>query len=361
MKVLIVFNHPAPYKVRLFNELAKKIDLTVIFERSSAKNRPESFYSEKTYNFNHIFINKGRFGKENSLNFQVKKYIKENHKNFDLIIMNGYSMVCEQIAINYMIKHKIPYILFINGGIVREKECRLIKKLKRRYITNAIGYLSPNEQSSLYLTYYGANKNIVHYPYCTYFENEIKSGNMSEKNRKNLRVKYNLPGGKLFISASIFIKRKNNYELFDAFKDRKETLVLYGEGPLKQKYEEYLKTNNINNVIIRGFVPGVELMEIMSCCDCFITLSKEDIYGHTTIEALASGIPVISSNKVVSSISVIKNFENGYVVNNKDELTNALDKVDYAFMSKKCIAVAKQFTIEKETEVIEQGLIRFVK
>ena len=36
MKILIVFNHPAPYKVRGFNELAKYVDLDVIFPFSVA-------------------------------------------------------------------------------------------------------------------------------------------------------------------------------------------------------------------------------------------------------------------------------------------------------------------------------------
>ena len=44
MRVLIIFNHPAPYKVNAFNELAKYVDLTVIFERTKAKDRPDSFY-----------------------------------------------------------------------------------------------------------------------------------------------------------------------------------------------------------------------------------------------------------------------------------------------------------------------------
>ena len=34
MRVLIIFNHPAPYKVSVFNELAKYVDLTVLFERN---------------------------------------------------------------------------------------------------------------------------------------------------------------------------------------------------------------------------------------------------------------------------------------------------------------------------------------
>ena len=56
MKTLFVFNHPAPYKVHVFNELAKLTDIRVIFERKKAKDRPDSFYADNEYNFPVIFL-----------------------------------------------------------------------------------------------------------------------------------------------------------------------------------------------------------------------------------------------------------------------------------------------------------------
>ena len=361
MKTLIVFNHPAPYKVKLFNKLAEKIDLFVIFERTSASDRPEEYYTEKEYAFKHTFLTKGYIGRENSISFKVKNYIKDHHKEYDLIVMNGYSTISEQIAINYMIKNKIPYVLFVNGGVIKEHESKFKRKLKKRYISNAMAYLSPNEQASLYLTFYGANHSIAHYPYCTYYEKDITNPNLSDEKRENLRHKYDLPIGKLFISASNFIPRKNNIEMFEAFKDKPYTLVLYGDGPMKKEYEKYIKHNNLNNVILRNFVSAETLLEIMSCCDCFITLSNEDIYGHTTLEALSSGIPVISSKNVVSSLSVIKDFENGFLVSSLEDLKEAMDRVDYRLMSENCNKTAKCYSVEKEAEAITYALEGFLK
>ena len=79
MKVLIVFNHPAPYKVNLFNEIAKFVDLTVIFERKSASDRPADFYAGNIYNFNHIFLKKGAFSNENSNTNELVKYLKHHN------------------------------------------------------------------------------------------------------------------------------------------------------------------------------------------------------------------------------------------------------------------------------------------
>ena len=118
-KVLIVFNHPAPYKVKLFNELAKHIDLTVIFERDSASDRNKSFYTENDYKFKTAKIRGLNIGKENKFSRGVLNHLK--HDKYDLIIMNGYSKFPEMKALDYLIKHKIPYTLYINGGIAKTK------------------------------------------------------------------------------------------------------------------------------------------------------------------------------------------------------------------------------------------------
>ena len=132
MKVLIVFNHPAPYKVKLFNELAKSVDLDVIFERKKAKNRTTSFYKHNHYHFNVIDLKLHPFGKENVYGGALARYIKKHYQEYDHIIMNGYSQFAELTAIRTMNRHHIPFILMINGGIIH-KERNFKRKLKTKY------------------------------------------------------------------------------------------------------------------------------------------------------------------------------------------------------------------------------------
>ena len=83
MKVLIVFNHPAPYKVDLFNELAKNNKVDVIFERNKARNRPKEFYCKNNYLFNYIKVNgfKLNVGNENCYTPFIKRYLLNDVKN----------------------------------------------------------------------------------------------------------------------------------------------------------------------------------------------------------------------------------------------------------------------------------------
>ena len=104
-----------------------------------------------------------------------------------------------------------------------------------------------------------------------------------------------------------------------------------------------------------------ELMNLFTCCDFFITLSLEDIYGHTTNEAMAKGLPVISSNKVVSSLHLIENGINGYLVNLEDhEITKALDSISLT-MSQNAINTAKQNTIEAMAESHKEIFKRIIE
>ena len=364
MKVLIVFHHPAPYKVKLFNELAKTIDLDVIFEISKAKNRTASFYKYNKYHFNviplHLFrIPFRKFPKkdENIYGGAIARYIKKHHKEYDHIIMNGYSKFSEMRAIRMMNRHHIPFILMINGGIIR-KENKLKYRLKKKYISSASMFFSPNIQSSQYLEYYGADTSKIKlYKYSNILEREISYERLDEDVKTQIALKYHLPYGKIYINPGQFIPRKNNEQLLRIFKDRQETLLLVGRGPLQKKYEAYIKENNIHNIFIMDYLEEPQIKEVMKCATALITLSKEDIFGHTVLEALAVGLPVISSDKVVSSLEMIKNDVNGYIVSldKEDDINSAINNVlnlDYD----KIIGSLNHHTIEQTSIDIIKGL-----
>ena len=348
MKVLFVFNHPAPYKVRLFNELIKSIDLDVIFERKKAKDRPDSFYAENEYHFHPLFLKRGSFSKENSNTVELKKYLAKNYQKYDLIIMNGYSTFTEMRAIHYLNKHHVPFILYINGGIIK-KENRIKARIKKYFISSAFKYISPCLEADEYLKHYGADeKDIYHYPYSTFFEKDILPKALTKNEKTTLQKEFNLPASPLFVSAGQFIERKNNLMLISLFKNRKENLLLIGSGPLESKYRDYISENKMTNVYIMSFLPHEQLFKIFRGCDYFVTLSKEDIYGHTTNEAMANGLPVISSNSVISSCHLIENGVNGFLISLSDrqEILKAFDEIS-GKMSANAIKTAQNNTIAK--------------
>lgn len=358
-KVLIVFNHPAPYKVRLFNELSKNFDLTVIFERDGNKDRSKTFYSENKYQFKTAKICGLKLGNENILSNGVKRHIKKN--KYDLIVMNGYSKLAEMKAIRYMQKRAIPYALFINGGIIHDNESNWKKNLKTSYISKAKFYLSPDEESNKYLEYYGADKSkIFGYPYSTVYEKEIISSKPSESEKSDIRNKYGLVGKKIFVSAGQLIKRKNYQPLIENWKDMPEDhhLYIFGDGKERTHYVKIIKELQLNNVHLQKFLPKEDLFKVFSASDIFVFPSNEDIYGHVINEALSQGLPIIS-NLNVNSAKKLLNESNGELTSDFSaksilEIAKRFEK-DLVFEA--CVKVAKENTIEKMAAAITKVLI----
>ena len=348
-KVLIVFNHPAPYKVRLFNELSKYFDLHVIFERNSASDRSKGFYFEEKYNFTTHKIHGIKVGREGLISCGVKKHLQYNE--YDLIIMNGYSHWAEMKAIDWMKKWHAPYVLYINGGTIK-KESWLKKKIKHHYISRANAYFSPDEESNKCLVYYGANSKVIYnYPYSTIYEKEI---NYIKPDKAVLREELGIKFDRVFVSSGQLIARKNYISLIKEWEKYPENyvLILMGDGKQRKEIENLIKSDNIKNVILTGFLPRERMFKYFRAADCFLFPSKEDIYGHVINEAFSQGLPVISTNKVNSAIKLIKNGENGFMLDslNGEEFKKAIEQVLNNDFFDECIKTAKANTIETMTE-----------
>ncbi len=343
-KILIIFNHPAPYKVRLFNELSKYFEVHVIFERNKTGGRNKNFYFEKEYRFFNHKVKGIPLGKENFISNRIVRHI--SLRNYDLVIMNGYSTFAEMKTIRFLKKHDIKYALYINGGIVKENECKLKKAIKTKCISGACAYFSPDENSNKYLIHYGANKaSIYNYPYSTIYENEIT---------KLPKVPGIRVFDKVFVSSGQLIKRKNYVSLIKEWKNYPENYGLYllGEGKERKKIDRYIRKNHMKNIILLGFLPRNKMLDFINDSDVFLFPSNEDIYGHVINESLSQGVPVISSNKVNSAIKLISNKQNGFILNKLDgkELKDAIDFCLKNDLSSNCVSIAKENTIEKMVE-----------
>lgn len=299
-KVLFVFSHPAPYKVHFLNLLAQHVHLTVVFERQLGSYSKKQYQNNPPFAFQTLELGGLTLGKENHYSRSLIRHLKQN--SYDLIIMNGYSSFTEMMTIRYLIQHRIPYYLYVNGGVIR-RENLLKKRLKRFLISHAKGYFSPSAFVDPYLIHYGANpKHIYHYPYATIFADDVLKQPLSRKAKMALRDRYQLSHDHLTISVGQFIPRKNFLALLHFWKTLPTSfhLLLVGDGPLLRRYEVFIRKNRMHNVTLKPFQPKYSLLEMYQASDAFILLSKEDIYGHVVNEALSQGLPVMTTFQTFS-------------------------------------------------------------
>ncbi|HZJ89311.1 MAG TPA: glycosyltransferase [Bacilli bacterium] len=350
MKILIVFNHPAPYKVALFNGLSKSHDVHVIFERSKEKDRHDDFYNEKKYNFKVHFIKGINIGTFNHFSFGVKRHLKKHQ--YDLIIMNGYSTFTEMIALNYLKRKKINYAFYINGGIAKN-ETKLKTKIKRHFLQGAFLYFSPAQEASDYLVHYGVDQKLIHhYPYSTVYEKDIVTRKLSQQTKKAFWQNENITGENFTVCVTSFIKRKNNLCLINAWEDidEKHPLVLIGDGKRKRLYEKTIKKLKLRHVHLLPFMSRDLLFNYLKHADNAVYLSNFDIYGHVINEALAHGLNVLTNNNMVAARHLIRDTKNGLILNDGDDLTEKLEVLFKSNFWNEATKTAKSNTIEKSLE-----------
>lgn len=353
MKIFWLFNHPAPYKVDFFNILGQQVEVEAYFERASEKGRNDLFYSEKPLHFHAHLCKSIAWGPLDNYTKEPIEVLKR--EKFDVVVINGWRTLTEQKTILFCKKKKIPYVFLINGGIAKAKESHLAKVYKTHFISGADAYLAPDEFSSEYLAYYGADKSKISiYPYSSIFEKEVLQKPLNPEEKRVLRQKLGLKGNRVFLSAGQFIARKNYETLlnFWAKRPQEDSLYILGEGPLKDALLSKIKELNLSNVTLLPYKPHSETLRYFSAGDAFLFPSKEDIYGHVINEALSQGIPVISSSKVNATKHLIRNGENGYIISFQDEaeFEKAIADIPNEAMEEKALATARENTLEKSCD-----------
>lgn len=114
-----------------------------------------------------------------------------------------------------------------------------------------------------------------------------------------LRLKKQLPE-KYICSMGSFRHPKGHWHLLKAFANIKDTipeykLVILGDGQYRENYEEIIRKYSMQDrVILPGFANPP--FSIIAKSDLFVFSSVFEGLGHSIIEAMACGTPVISSD-----------------------------------------------------------------
>ena len=352
-KVLFLTNIPAPYSVYFFNELGKLCDLTVLFERKTSNERELAWFNNNFTDFKAVFLEGIKINKNIALCFSVTKYLKR--ELFDLIIVGGYATPTGMLAINYLKLKKIPFVLNADGGFINKNESFLKRVIKKYYIASADFWLSTSEITNSYLEHYGANsKAISIYPFTSLLQKDIIKCPIDDKTRKNLRDKLNICEEKVILYVGQFIHRKGIDVLLKACtKIPKEYGVYIVGGRPTQEYLVLIKKFGLSNVHFIGFRYKEELKEYYMASDLFVLPAREDIWGLVINEAMAYGLPVVTTDKCIAGLELVKNYKNGFIVPVEDEriLANKINKIlkddDLRTkMAKNSLVKIKQYTIE---------------
>ncbi|MCB0698878.1 MAG: N-acetyl-alpha-D-glucosaminyl L-malate synthase BshA [Chitinophagaceae bacterium] len=106
-------------------------------------------------------------------------------------------------------------------------------------------------------------------------------------------------GERILVHASNFRKVKRVDDVIKVFervsKQLPAKLLMIGDGPERQHAEELARTLGIHNDV-RFLGRQDEVGEILNISDLFLLTSEHESFGLSALEAMACGVPVISTN-----------------------------------------------------------------
>lgn len=313
MNILYLTNIPSPYRMNYFNLLGRVSNLTVVFESMTAASFNSSWFSEKPESFESVFLDKGPL---NYKKFDLKMLQYLNPKKYDVIIATNYSSVAEIIAILYMRIMHIPFILEVDGGF--PKSGRGIKEWLKNIIISAASYwLSTGTITDQYLKQYGAKKEkIVKYPFTSLFDNEILVESLATQEKSNIKKALGLKETKCAVAVGQLIHRKGFDVLLKAWKNMPKEMALYiiGDGEKKDELRDAIEKLSLENVKLIDFKAKKDLLQYYKAADLFILPTREDIWGLVINEAMACGLPVITTENCIAGVELVGNGENGYII-----------------------------------------------
>lgn len=131
-------------------------------------------------------------------------------------------------------------------------------------------------------------------------------------------------------------------------------LVLAGIGKERQKLEELTEKLGIQKAVtFTGFIPDKDLQNIYRIADLFVIAGVAELQSIVTMEAMASGLPVVAVNAMALP-ELVHDGENGYLFSDGDSQMLA-EKVIAILsnqpmrtqMSKKSLEIIKDHDINK--------------
>lgn len=349
-KVLYLCNIPSPYMVDYLNELGKYCNLTAIFERSKSTERGDRWSNYRFISFRGIVLRGVNYSFDQSFSPSILFHLVSN--NYDYIFITNPLTLTGILSIQYFRIRKIKYIIESEGSFPKDGK-GFKEKFKKYIIANAYQYFSTTKLADDYLITYGADsKRIIKYPYSSIFDKDVITAPNTLEKKNYIRSRLGIKGDVVIIAVGRFIKLKRYQELIKIWKyfDLSHQLIIVGEGPERENYEDLILENQLGNVKIVNFLNKEELLDYYDASDIFVHPTESDTWGLVINEAMSRGLPVITTTKCIAGLELVKG--NGYIVNS--ELSDLRYKIEYLIenpeirklMSLRSLEIIKDYTIE---------------
>jgi glycosyltransferase involved in cell wall biosynthesis len=286
-----------------------------------------------------------------------------------MIFMLGWGSVSALLGIAACKLTRTPFFLYGDSSFP-PPETTMRSRVRARFLRTLFGmttgFMTSGVLNAGYYAHYGADRNRFFLLPWAVDNDRFAAG--SHDARPALRERFGIAADAIvFVFSAKLVARKDPMTLLHAFermrlRDR-AAVVFVGDGELRDELEEYARQHTLGGAHFAGFVNQNELPGYYGSADVFVLPSTYEPRGAVINEAMASGLPVIVTDRCGSIGDIVLDGDNAiiYPAGDADALAAAMDRLAgddplRTRMSERSREIIGTWTFQRGVEGVKQAL-----
>src|SRR6266498_4084865 len=305
--IAVVFHYIGPYHHARLNAAASRLSVTGFEWLAKAHDAWGKAGSDARYHKVSLFPEAAHNNLGSShLRRAFWSALEQAHP--DVVAVNGWNDFGSLVAADCCVRRGIPMVVMSESARQDEPRTWWKEMIKRRVVGVYSAALVGGQRHVEYLVELGMPRDSIFTGYDVvdnaYFRRRAEE---VRSQKSDVRKQYGLSEN-YFLASARFIEKKNLPTLiraYAAYRQKSEAsgnppwdVVLLGDGPLREALNSQLSTLNLHaHVHLPGFKPNDELPVYYALAKAFVHASTTEQWGLVVNEAVASGLPVIVSER----------------------------------------------------------------
>lgn len=346
--VAVVFHHIGPYHHARLNAAADRLSVTGIEWSAQAYDPWGAGDSPARYEKVSLF-SKATDYYPRKAELRRAFWSALEQANPDVVAVNGWNNFGSLAAAKSCVERGVSMVVMSESARGDEPRIWWKEMIKRRIVTLYSAALVGGQRHVEYLVELGMPReriftgyDVVDNDYFAQCTEEIRNSHLRQgyggQAAFEIRTKYGLPEN-YFLASARFIEKKNLQRLIRAYAKYRHPpsprlrrtgrteigdekgpwdLVILGDGPMRKTLDTQLSTLNLHDhVHLPGFKQYDELPLYYALAKAFVHPSTTEQWGLVVNEAIASGLPVIVSERCGCTPELVQG--NGFTFDPTDE------------------------------------------
>ncbi len=327
MRVAVLFDNFGPYHVARLTAAARVCDVLGVEVAGRSKDYAWTRTDAAT-NFQRTTLLQDSF-REQAKPGELRERMYEVLGSYrpDAVAIPGWSSRAAILALQWSLKRYVPSVLMSESQARDDRRTYTREWIKARTVGLFSAALVGGVLHKEYLLQLGMAAQNVFLGYDIVDNAYYASGASSARaNASNTRQRLGLPAS-YFLASNRFIPKKNLSFLLRAYsryvagcRSNPWRLVLLGDGSLRSELEALVAQIGIaDKVMLPGFIQYPDLPSYYALASAFVHASTTEQWGLVVNEAMASGLPVLVSNRCGCAEELVRDGENGFQFDPADE------------------------------------------